>query len=99
MTETRPRVTGRGSKTRAHLVLLINGVAHDLKPFEDDPDYRSMCEWIHTLKAPGSGPFAVFIEATRYANEPGARSRRCHCDRCDSSDCPHIAALDQVGLL
>jgi hypothetical protein len=90
------------TRRKARLTLSIGGVDYRLRPFDDDPDGRSGVEWIHTLIPSDGEPFAVLITNAYFVNGrwqdhpiPGSKF---HCDACDAGDCPHIAALDAVGL-
>jgi hypothetical protein len=83
----------RRTRTRATLTLIVEGVPYDVRCFDYDDsesiDGLSGTGMEHSLCGPDGERFRVY----------GVETNRSYCQCCGRDGCPHIRALDDVGLL
>jgi hypothetical protein len=86
----RPRTARRA----ATLTLTIDGVPFDVRAFDTDGDGLGGTGVDHSLCGPDGLRFHVFGCVAGCSDD-------CQqfCERCESDDCPHISALEDVGLM
>ena len=84
-------------RTKARLVLTVDGVEYRVRAFLDETERRSLCDWRHGLTGPDRREFHVYPIGSL---DPIKRlSDRRHCTRCGHGSCEHARALEAVGLL
>jgi hypothetical protein len=88
-TMTRPKAARR-KKLKVELVIRIDGEDFDLLLYQDDLEDESVVEWVHWLRGEDGEWFTLMVRSFH--------PRRNLCTRCESGDCHHIAAIDQLGL-
>jgi hypothetical protein len=86
-----------GLRVKAKLVLMIGEEVFFVRPFEDENERLSLCEWKHTLIGPDGREFHVY-EIMNWNMDELPRDKRLMCTGCGRQGCQHARAIEAVGL-